>query len=72
MTRTFKTLALAGTLALATAATPLSAATLGEAVEQGRLSVEAVEQLIMGTGLTLSEGLSSTLDDVVSIRWQDD
>lgn len=72
MAYNFKTLALAAALSLAGAIAPLSAQTLGEQVASGELTIPAVQQLIVGTGLTLAEGLASTLDAIVTIRWQDD
>lgn len=34
--------------------------------------VPAVAQLVAGTGLSLEEGMAVTLDDIATIRWQDD
>lgn len=67
-----KTIALTTAVFGAAFVAPVSAATLGEAVAQGQLTIPAVQQLIATTGLSVDEALNMTLDDVVAIRWQDD
>ncbi len=67
-----KTIALSAAVFGAAFVAPVSAATLGEAVTQGQLTIPAVQQLIATTGLSVEEALNMTLDDVVAIRWQDD
>lgn len=53
-------------------ATGASAETLGERLDHGQISDAAVQQLIVGTGLSIQQARDLTLDDVVAIRWQDD
>lgn len=57
---------------LAVGATTVSASTLGENLATGQISEQAMIQLIAGTGLTLEEARTMTVEEVVSIKWQDD
>ena len=73
----FRALAIASVVALgATAAgatTPTvgsKTATVGELLQSGQISEQAVEQLIMHTGITMDEAKADTLDQIIAKRWQ--
>ena len=74
----FRTLAVAGALALgATAAGATTAAigtsknaTVGELLANGQISQQAVQQLILHTGLTMDQAKADTLDQIIAKRWQ--
>lgn len=65
-------LALVAGLAFAAVGSAASAQTLGELVTIGKLSQGAFAQLVANTGLSTGEARGLTLEDVVSIKWQDD
>jgi hypothetical protein len=74
----FRSLAIAGVLALGATAvgatTPAVGtaknATVGELLANGQISEQAVQQLIMHTGLTMDQAKADTLDQIVAKRWQ--
>lgn len=70
MTHRFPALTLAAVVAAF--ATGVSAETLGDRLDGGRISESAFQQLIVSTGLTPQQARGLTLDEVVAIRWQDD
>jgi hypothetical protein len=77
MTPILRTLAVAGVLvAAATAAGATSPAigskgeTVGEMLAHGQISAQAVQQLIMHTGMTFDQAKSATLDEIIAERWQ--
>lgn len=71
MTNLTKALVVAGMLATG-AATAVSAETVGQMRSNGESSANALRQLIAGTGLSVEQATSMTLDEVVAVRWQDD
>ncbi len=73
----FRTLAIVSVLALgATAAGATTSAvgsknaTVGQLMAEGQISQQAVQQLIMHTGLTMDQAKEDTLDQIVAKRWQ--
>lgn len=58
---------------VASATTPAvgkSNATIGEMMAKGQISPEAVQELIMHTGLTMDQAKGDTIDQIVAKRWQ--
>jgi len=78
MKRILKTIAVVGAIAVTgvTAANATSPAvgakgnTIGEMLAAGQISQQAVQQLIMHTGLTMDQAKADTLDAVIAKRWQ--
>jgi hypothetical protein len=74
----FQGLAIASVLALgATAAGATTAAigttkspTVGELMANGSISQQAVQQLILHTGMTMDQAKGDTLDQIIAKRWQ--
>ena len=73
----FRSLAIASVLALGATAvgatTPAvgsKGSTVGELLAAGQISEQAVQQLIMHTGLTMDQAKADTLDQIVAKRWQ--
>jgi len=73
MRKFLRELLVAGTVALAGAsAAQQQESTLGERLETGQMSYGAFLQLICGTGVGEAEARDLTIDDIVSVKWQDD
>jgi hypothetical protein len=73
----FRSLAIASVLALGATAvgatTPAVGpknATVGELMANGQISEQAVQELILHTGLTMDQAKADTLDQIVAKRWQ--
>ncbi|MBP6769626.1 MAG: hypothetical protein KA171_17735 [Reyranella sp.] len=49
-----------------------SAETLSEAVNSGRYSQAAVQQLLSGSGLTYNEAQGMTISEIAQTKWKDD
>lgn len=46
--------------------------TLGELLASGKISQAALVQLIAGSGIDAADAKEMTLNDIVTIKWQDD
>jgi hypothetical protein len=73
----FRSLAIASVLALGatavgatTPAVGTKNATVGELMASGQISQQAVQQLILHTGLTMEQAKADTLDQIIAKRWQ--
>ncbi|TPE53544.1 hypothetical protein [Amaricoccus solimangrovi] len=60
-----------GLLAAAGASFAADGQTLGERLANGSMTQQRFNQLIPFTGLTPDQAKALTLDEVVSLRWQD-
>jgi len=73
----FRSLAIVSVLALGATAvgatTPAvggKGQTVGQLLAAGQISPQAVQQLIMHTGLTMDQAKADTLDEIIAKRWQ--
>ena len=73
----FRSLAIASVLALGatavgatTPAVGAKNATVGQLMASGQISEQAVQELILHTGLKMDQAKADTLDQIVAKRWQ--
>jgi hypothetical protein len=72
-----KSVAIAGLLAMGATAVGATTAvvgskteTVGQLLQSGQISQEAVQQLIQHTGMSMDQAKAATLDEIVAKRWQ--